>query len=251
MGAAFDSLVLVIGITGPITLLALVWTLVTRAMRTPRNRGFLQRFPVLLPAVLFIISVIIINQIGILPMAQYKGSNYLNTSAASGNTFRFNVYEPNDAYSDGVQLLMGVFFLPGESMNISVRFYLENQIKETINSSLTATGTEGLVTKEQSVVLAPGSYIVQVNYTFFDQGIPDGMSHWLDVTLSQPIKSVFVPEIVSWSSMQFGLGVGCFFLFLGGFCIGGPNKSRYVEEDEQDAERTDYGDGSPEYGKGC
>jgi hypothetical protein len=251
MGAALDSFILILSIAGPIALLALIWSLVTRLMSKPKDRGFLQRFPVLLPAVLFIISVIIISQIGILPMSQYKGTNYLNTNVTSGEILRFNIYEPTIVYSEDIQLIMGIYLIPGESINITAFFYLEGHLEETINTTLTASGTEDMITEERVLDLSPGMYLVQVNNTFFDHGVPDDMPHWLHVTLSQHVDSSFVYEIVSWSSVQFGLNVGCFFLILGGFCIGGPSKSRYTGEEELEEQQTGDDTGGPEYGKGC
>jgi hypothetical protein len=251
MGAASDSFILLLSIAGPIALLTLVWTLVTRLMNKPKDRGFLQRFPILLPAAIFIILVVAISQIGILPMAQYRGANYINTTVASGNTVRFDVYEPNDAYSDGVQLSFGAYLVPGESMNITIRFFLGSHTEKSINATLIASGTEGMVTEERTLEITPGIYMVQVNNTYFDGEIPEDMVHWVHITLSQPVNLSFANEIVTWSSFQFGLIVGCFFLLLGGFCIGGPSKSRYPEEDEQESEWIDYGGGGPEYGKGC
>jgi hypothetical protein len=251
MGAALDSFILIISIAGPISLLVLIWCLVTRLMRRPQERGLFQRFPVLLPSVLFVISVIVISQIGILPMAQDRGENYVETNVTSGDILEFEVYNSDIVYSEQFQLNLETFMVPGDSMNVTVSFFLEDHVIRSINVTLLASETEDFITEGRTLQLSSGFYVVQVNDTYFESGVPDVMPHALDVTLWQPVKPSFIDETVRWSTIQFGLNVGCFFLILGGLCLGGPSKSRYVEEKKQEDMQTDHGAGAPEYGKGC
>jgi len=251
MGVAIDSFVMVIETAGSVAILALIWSLITRLRTQPRKRGVFQRLPVLLPAILFIISMIIVGQLGILPMAEYKGTNYLNAAATSGEIFHFNVYESNIVYSEDVEMKLDMYLMPGESINNTIEFYLDGSLVDTIYVNLTSIGVEYMVTDERILNLEPGQYIVRINHTFYENGIPeDTLSHWEDFTLSQAVRSSFVQEITTWSSLQFSLNIGCFFLLLGGFCLG-TSKPRYTTEETDEELQTDYGDGGPEYGKGC
>jgi hypothetical protein len=251
MGVAIDSFVMVVEISGTIATLALIWSLFTRLRARPGKRNIFQRFPVLLPAVAFVVSFIIILQLGILPISQYKGTSYLNTSATSGDILRFNVYESGIVYAENVELIVDMYLVPGESINNTIQFYLLDNLVETVNINLTSTGVEEVVTEHRLLDLNPGLYFVRVNNTFYDHGIPDDMAHWVGLRLSQSVKASFLPEIVTWSSIQFGLNVGCFFFILGGFCVGGDGKRRYPIDETANEPQTEYSDGGPDYGKGC
>ncbi len=251
MGVAIESFMLAVEIAGSVAALALIWSLFTRLRTQPRKRGVFQRLPLLLPAVVFVISIIIVGQLGILPMSQYKGTSYLSTSATSGDILRFNVYEPDIVYSENVELTLSMYLLPDESISNIIEFYLLDGLVETVYVNLTSLSVEETITEERTLILAPGSYVVHVNNTFYDHGILDDTAlHWIEIRLSQPVKSSFTPEIVTWSSLQFGLNIGCFFFILGGFCIGG-SKPRYTSEEPHEEPQTDFGEGGPEYGKGC
>ena len=251
MGVALDSFLMAIEIAGSLSVIALVWSLFTRQRTQARKRGVFQRLPVLLPAVIFVISLVIVGQLGILPIAQYKGVNALNESVTSGEIIRFNVYESDIVYSENVEMTVKLILLPDESINNTIEFYIEDSLVETIHINLTSAGLEGWVTEQRVLVLDPGHYILRVNNTFYEHGIPDEMLHWIDFTLSQPMKSSFIGETVTWSSIQFVVNIGCFFFILGGFCIGDSGKRRYFDEGLTEEPRTDYGDGGPDYGKGC
>jgi len=252
MGVAIDSFVMAIEIAGSIAILALIWSLYTRLNTKPVKRGVFQRLPVLLPAVTFVVSIIIVGQLGILPMAEYRGTNRLNQSVTSGDILHFNVYESNLVYSENIEMKLDVYLIPGESITNTVEFYLLDNLVDTINVNLTSNGLEGIITEQRLLDLNPGFYVVRVNNTFYDHDVlDDTVSHWVHFTLSQTVKSSFIPEMVTWSSLQFGLIVGCFFFILGGFCIGGSSKRRYVGEGTSEEPQTDFGDGGPEYGKGC
>jgi hypothetical protein len=253
MGVALDSFVMVLEIAGSIAVLALIWSVFTRLRAKPNKRGIFQRFPVLLPAVTFVISIIVVGQLGILPMAEYRGTNSLDsTLTSSGDILHFTVYQSSIVYSDAIEMRMDMYLIPGETLNSTIEFYIPDTLVESINVNLTSDGLEEMVSDQRVLVLDPETYTVRINSTFYKDGIPqDISSHWLDFRLSQAVKSSFISEMVTWSSMQFGLNVGCFFFILGGFCIGGPAKQRYLEEDSSEEPQTDFGDGSTEYGEGC
>jgi hypothetical protein len=251
MGVALDSFAMAIEIAGTVAIIALIWSLFTRLRTRAEKRGIFQRFPVLLPAVTFVISLIIVGQLGILPIAQYKGENYLNKSVTSGEIFHFNVYESDIVYSENVELTMNINLIPDESINNTIEFYIADGLVETVYVNLTSTELGEFVTERRVLDLNPGFYVVRVNNTFFEHGIPDEMPHWIDITLSQSIKSSFITEMVTWSSIQFVVNIGCFFFILGGLCIGGSSKKRFTDEKSAEESWTDNGDGGPNYGKGC
>jgi hypothetical protein len=253
MGVALDSFVMVLETAGSIAVLALIWSVFTRLRAKSNERGIFQRFPVLLPAVTFVISIIVVGQLGILPIAEYRGTNSLDsTVTSSGNILHFTVYQSHVVYSDNIEMRMDMYLAPSESLNTTIEFYLPDTLVETINVNLTTNGTEEMVSDQRALVLDPGTYTVSINSTFYEDGTPTDIStHWIDFRLSQALKSSFISEMVTWSSMQFGLNVGCFFFILSGFCIGGPAKQRYTEADSSEEPQADFGDGDPEYGKGC
>jgi hypothetical protein len=252
MGLALDSFVMVLETAGSIAVLALIWSVLTRLRSKPNERGIFQRLPVLLPAVTFVISIIVVGQLGILPMAEYRGTNSLDSNVtSSGDILHFTVYQSSNVYSDNIEMRMDMYLVTGESLNSTIEFSLPDTVVETINVNLTSDGVQETVSDQRVLVLDPGIYTVRINSTFYEDGIPkDISSHWLDFRLSQALKSSFISEMVTWSSLQFGLNIGSFFLILGGFCIG-TSKPRYTVEETSEEPQTDFGDGSPEYGKGC
>jgi hypothetical protein len=251
MGVALDSFAMGIEIAGTVAIIALIWSLFTRLRTRPEKRGIFQRLPVLLSAVTFVISLIIVGQLGILPISQYKGENYINESVTSSEILHFNVYDPGIVYSENVELTLKIYLIPGESINNTIEFYITDGLVETVYVNLTSTGSEEMVTEQRVLDLNPGFYVVRVNNTFYEHGIPDEMPHWIDFVLSQPIKSSFITEMVTWSSIQFVVNIGCFFFILGGICIGGSSNKRFTDEKSTEESWTDYGDGGPDYGKGC
>lgn len=251
MGVAVDSFVMAIEIAGSVAVLALILSLITRLRTEPRKRGVFGRLPLLLPAVTFVISLIIVGQLGILPMAEYKGANYIGEAATSGDRFTFNVHESNVVYSENVELTMEKYLIPGESIINTIDFYLLGSLVETVYVNLASTGVEDMVTEQRLLDLDAGQYEVRIHNTFYRDGIPDVLNHWVEFALLQSMQSSFLPQLEIWSTIQFGVNIGCFFLILGGVCIGDSSRPRHVDERISEEPQTDYGDGSPEYGKGC
>jgi hypothetical protein len=253
MGFALDSLVMAVEIAGSVAVLALILSLITRLRTEPKRRGLFGRLPFLLPAVTFVISLIIVGQLGILPMAEYKGTNYVSKLASSGERFSFNVYESNVVYFENVELTIEKHLMPGESIISTIDFLLLGSLIETVYVNLTSTGVEDSVTDRRLLDLDPGQYEVRIHHTIYEYGIPDYdvLNLWVEFTLLQSMKSSFLPEIVTWSSIQFGVGIACFFFILGGIAIGDASRPRNVDDRVSEEPQVDYGDGGPEYGKGC
>ena len=254
MGVAVDSFVVGIEIAGSVAVLALILSLIARLRTEPRKRGLFGRLPLLLPAVAFVTSLIIVGQLGILPMAEYKGTNCLSEPASSGERFSFNVHESNVVYLKNVELIIEKYLMPGESIITTIDFFLLGSLVETVNINLTSTGVEDSVAEQRLLDFDPGQYEVRVHNTFYENGIPDNvnvLNHWVEFTLLQSMKSSFLPEIVTWSSIQFGVGIACFFFILGGIAIGDTSRRRNVDERDSEEPQADYGNGGPEYGKGC
>ncbi|MBN2230249.1 MAG: hypothetical protein JW779_11735 [Candidatus Thorarchaeota archaeon] len=249
MGVALDSFVQVLTTAGFFAIIALVWSAFSRLRSKPGTRGTFQRLPLLLPAIVFVISLFLILELGFVPMSQYHGINSYSSYIGSDSTFRFNVYTPDIVYEDEVQIRVDSYLQPGEYIITVFDFCLDNIVVESILVNLTALATESSVFTEKEVDLDPGSYVVLVNRTTYEYGeIQDG-DQYCNLRLSQPIQSSFQPEIIDWSTYQFFFLVGSFFVLLGGFCIGWEDRrdtrvDRKPEDQYEDQEHV-------EYGKGC
>ena len=143
MGVALDSLFQVVTTAGAVAVIFLVLCLLTRIRREPGNRGVFQRMPVLLPAFAFVIAVLVIFQMGILPMSVYQGGNQtIHYGADTKDNMSFTVYPTEIAYVDTTRIELETNVGSEEYLLLQIEFIQNDSIVETLNLNLTDTSMQ-------------------------------------------------------------------------------------------------------------
>ncbi len=235
MGVAIDSFVITIQYAGIVTVVFLLYCLFTRYRNTTGTLGFFQRKFLLLPAIGFLVTVVMVMNLGITPMAEYQGLNsdrydYVNTGYETDFTLREQYM-----YSGYLEVSVNEYLLFEESIDVEVSVFQNDSLIDTASLNLQYNGVEPIydpyepfprfwVSSQCDIVLEPGTYSVQVNYTLYSDGVPVEETGGIDLTLSQPLISGFINEVVDWSTYQFVLNIMMVFLMLGGICLDFPSK---------------------------
>ncbi len=194
--------------------------------------------PLLLPSIAFVISIFIILQMGITPIQDYRGTNNRDTYLYEDTEIRFIVYEPGIAYVRDTNVLIHSDLYPEQSIDIILDFYLHGDLIETLNVNLTAGENESLVSYEKTLSLNPGLYIIDADFTFYDEGVIMQGYGAARVILSQETLSSIYPELIDWSTYKFTIIIGSFFFVLGGICIGKEDiKERRTDDYDQEPSR--------------
>lgn len=87
--------------------------------RTERSkRNLIQRFPLLLPAVVFLVTSSLVLTYGPVPIGEYKGVNSKTMSSSSHYNFTFTMLEPGIAYEDEVSFVVSAYLSDSESLHV-------------------------------------------------------------------------------------------------------------------------------------
>jgi hypothetical protein len=227
IGAAFDSLILVLGLAAIMTISVMALAIWRGVLSGNLKTSFILRKPLVVPSLVFTFTIIITMTTIPIPMSAYHGINQLLYSDYSYSSFR--VYEAG-VYDADTLVRVARNVEPDDWIEIYAYFSQEETVIGTlfINMTEDILDTYGGVTR--TINLEPGWYEVSTNVTFFDNGV-EQEEYYLDILINQPVVSSFLPEITSWSSFLVILGIVCVFLILGGLCIGREGRTRRSEED--------------------
>ena len=251
MGVALDSFVITVGYAGIVAIVLLIYCLFTRHMNNSGTLGFFQRKFILLPAIGFLITIILVTNLGITPMAEYQGLNSKRTSyAISGYETTFTLRE-QFMYSGYLEVTARKGLLYDESAHVEVAVFQNDSLIDTETFDFQYTGAEPIydpfepyprfwVSAQCDIVLEPGTYNVQVNFTIYFEGNPVEEVGAIDLTLSQPLVAGFINEIVDSSTYQFFLNIILLFLMLGGICLDFPGKKTPKVDETDWRTTTDY-----------
>ena len=248
MGAALDSFVMILGSAGVVSLVLLAFCLITRYQNKSQKKPVYQRLPLLLPAIGFVITVMLITSVGITPMAQYKGENSHGISFESGDNNSFTLLD-SQFYTHSLEV-EGIYFLnTNQSIYIEILISLDGVIVETFahNIPFSSMETPRIITDTTS--LAPGKYDIRADFTRYEGGQPIvAWSSSVFLVFTQPRSEGYIEELIDWTSFQFTINILCIALFLGGLCVGtsqkrdGRSEPRRLEprRKEQDREPAEY-----------
>ncbi|MCK4566230.1 MAG: hypothetical protein KAU48_02865 [Candidatus Thorarchaeota archaeon] len=235
MGVALDSFVITVEYAGIVAIVLLVYCLFARHMNNSGTLGFFQRKVILLPAIGFLVTIILVTNLGITPMAEYQGLNSKRTDyASSGHETTFTLRE-QFMYSGYLEVTGSKYLLFDESAHVEVAVFQNDSLIDTASFDFQYTGLEPIydpfepdprfwVSAQCDIALEPGTYNVQVNFTIYFEGNPVEAVEAIDLTLSQPLISGFINEVVDWSTYQFVLNISIVLLLLGGLCLDFPSK---------------------------
>ncbi|MFW9788103.1 MAG: hypothetical protein ACFFE2_12835 [Candidatus Thorarchaeota archaeon] len=226
-----DSLILLvtIGVTSSAVVAALaLWRGI---LSGNLRKSVIWKRPLLLPSIVFTMSIIIAAFYAPLPMSAYHGTNQIHRTTPYSGTYR--VYEPG-VYEASVQVRVTTGLLPNERLEVFVNFSQAGTEIDSLFMSLTENDLDMNQGATRSVSITPGLYDVAINCTYYLDDAPQD-NEWVSFLINQPVESIFIREITDWSTFRFFLGFGCFFLLLSGICVGGDKgrqRHRYGEKED-------------------
>lgn len=188
--------------------------------------SLIRRKPLLVPSLVFIITLIILVSSVPLPMSVYHGPNQITDSRSL--SARFRVYEPG-AYEADTQTRVRWSLASNAWIGVFANFSQEGVVVDSLFINMTQGALDEDNGMTRSISLNPGMYDVSIETMYYVDGTLQDQPY-INIIVHQPIESAFIPEVTAWASYQFIIGVCCFFLFMGGICIGREEKTRWSRE---------------------
>ncbi len=218
MGAAAESLLVVLQYSVIAAVVPAILIGYWR-YRTERNkRNLIQRFPLLVPAILFIITANLVVTFLPVPIADYSGVNTRALDSVSDFNVTFTVREPGIAYQSAITVIASDYMSPDERFDIEIQFYRDSALNRTETLNLEAGATADFVESSLSISADVGSYRLVVNSTFYIGPTPQP-DNALDFEVVQRLRAGFVDELRNWSNYQLTLNLTVIVLVFAGFCI--------------------------------
>ena len=222
LGAATDSLLMVLSFAGAVALIALIVGIFVGTNRKSTQdvveHGFLRKKPLLVPSIVFVLSLVIVIALVPHPMAAYYGPNEMEIRYYEEDPSMFRIYD-STAYQRAVSIHVLCFLYPNEESTVRVTFSQNNTEVQTTNIEVPSNPQSETVTRTVAIQMEPGIYEVEVRGSDF-----------FSVTLTQPLISGFITEVTAWESYIMFMTVGSFFFILLGACFGREEKKRFSYE---------------------
>ena len=198
-----------------------------------------QRMPVLLPAIAFVVTIMIVASYGLTPMGQYQGVNEEQGRRESGYETDFVILNES-WYTKNLEVYAGDQIDENESMLVDVAVYQNDSLVDTLHLSFQYSSTDYTTSDEETIALEPGEYHLQMNFTYNYHGIEDEGQQSIQLTISQPLTEGFTSEIVDWTTYQFIINITCIVMLIGGLCIGSSTKKPKKKDDTDWKSTTEY-----------
>ena len=188
--------------------------------------SLIRRKPLLVPSLVFIITLIILVSSVPLPMSAYHGPNQITDHRSL--SARFRVYEPG-AYETDTQTRVRWSLESNAWIEVFANFSQEGVVVDSLFINMTQGALDEDNGMTRSISLNPGMYDVSIETIYYiDDTLQD--QPYIYISVHQPIDSAFIPEVTAWASYQFIIGVCSFFLLMGGICIGREKRTRWSRE---------------------
>jgi hypothetical protein len=243
MGAALESLTMILLYSGLAAVITAALVGYWRLRTEPNTRNIIQRFPLLLPAIAFLVMSNLVVSFLPVPIADYTGVNVRPINSSSDFNVTFTVREPGVAYQSAITISASDFMEPGEHFSIVVQMYRDEILNTTESMDLNAGVIEDIVSTSTSVNADPGTYRLVVNSTFYIGPTPQP-DQPLNFEISQRLRSGFTEELRDWSTYQLALNLIVIVLVVAGFCINQtpvfrPRYGRPLYPEGREPEKTD------------
>ncbi len=214
-GEAIQSFVQVLTIAGAVAIVSLVVGLVWRFNPNNPKKGK----PVLLAAVIFIISAFVVIQANQLPISPYQGPNTIVARITNTRTFHYTVYG-GELYTEYIEVSASVFLNELERVDVIIEF-LQG---EFVNTSATLHLTLGLgeprqVSSETFFAIIPGLYDIRMAFHTYYNGTLSNQWKSINVVLGQAVMPGHLEELVVWDTMRFSLIVISILILIAGAII--------------------------------
>jgi hypothetical protein len=190
--------------------------------------SLIRRKPLLIPSLVFIITILVVPVIIPLPMSAYRGPNLVRdhqTMSAQFDVFETDVYESNIEFRVALGLEINTY----ERIEVFANFSQDGVVVRSLFINMTPDSLDENHGVSQSISLDAGLYHVSVITNYYFNDILQDPAYTI-ILVNQPVVSAFILELTAWASYQFILGACCIFLFLGGICIGREEKTRWSRE---------------------
>lgn len=224
LGAATDSLVMVISIAGAVAFLVLILGVFIDTNREigysnePQEHGFLRKKPLFVPSIAFMVTLLLVIALVPHPMSSYHGLNEEQIYSSRDDVSVFRVYD-SIAYQSAIEIHILCFLTPTQVLTVRINF-LQNDTEITrIEITMNGNSLSEAVTEDLVIHIEPGLYEVEV---------PG--SNYYSVSLSQPLVSGFFDEVLDWETYSFFLYAGSFLFILVALCVGREDKTRISQE---------------------
>ncbi|TFG12340.1 hypothetical protein EU537_09810 [Candidatus Thorarchaeota archaeon] len=241
LGAASESLTHVLIISGVIAFMVFIAGMVRERKRTDSPSGIFKRKPLLVPAIAFILTALLVMSFFPIPMSDYYGRNEIQENINGIETIDFTVYD-SIFYSNTLDVTVAEILDFNESLHVELEGYANDTL--TINSTFIINGTGGgpiITHHEFSIPLQPGSYELITKVSWYEDGVEIGGPTSVNVILSQPMASGMFNEVLQWQTYQFLLLVLSIFLLILGLYITTEKKTRAKEGYERRWDLLPYG----------
>ncbi|TFF91853.1 hypothetical protein EU545_02760 [Candidatus Thorarchaeota archaeon] len=208
---AADSMLQVVTVSGLIALIVVVIVLVlSRGLHIVENR-FLRRKPLLVFAMVFMISAVIVGTLAPLPISDYHGPNTRSFSLFEPTNESFVMYEP-ELYRGWVDITAEVTLEANERVDVDVHVLDESGIVE--NTTIILNSSTSKVTR--TVSAAAGQYQMAFDFVVYQDGEIIETEKYISITISQPVAEGHLEELVEWDTYRFLVGGVIFTLILVG-----------------------------------
>ena len=209
--------------------MAFIAGIVKESKRADSSPGIFKRKPLLLPAIAFVITALLVTSFFPIPMSKYYGRNEIQENINGIKTIDFTVYD-SIFYSNTLDVTVAEILDFNESLHVELEGYANDTL--TINSTFIINGTGGgpiITHHEFNIPLRPGSYELVIKASWYEHGVEIGGPTSVTVIFSQPMASGMFNEVLQWQTYQFLLLVLSIFLLIGGLCITTEKKTRAKE----------------------
>ena len=132
MGVALDSFIVSMEYAGFVAILLLVYCLCSRHQNDSGNLNVFQRLPLLLPSVGFVITILIVANVGITPMGQYQGVNSRQFTTLSGETTTFTIRD-QEFYTNSLEVYGSYSLGVNDSVHIDITVTQDSAYVDTLS----------------------------------------------------------------------------------------------------------------------
>ncbi|MGY5875181.1 MAG: hypothetical protein RTU30_05505 [Candidatus Thorarchaeota archaeon] len=214
-GEAIQSFLQVLTISGSVAIASLVIGLARRLNSSNSKKGK----PVLLAAVIFIISAIVVIQVNQLPIAPYQGPNAIVARITSPRTFHYTVYG-GELYTEYIEVSASVFLDELERVDVIIEF-LQGEVVNTTATLHLTLGQNGprQVSSETFFEILPDLYDIRISFRTYYNGTLSDQWKSIDVVLGQAVIPGHLEELVVWDTMRFILIVISILILIAGVII--------------------------------
>ena len=176
----------------------------------------MQRMPLLVPALVFIIATMTVYNNVPLPVNQFMEANTLYFRNNANYTEPFTVQPFGSVYTDEIEISVNRYLQPHEYVRISFQFLQNSTPVVTHIIEMNTTDSPESFEIDRLVGLDPGTYTIQVNSSFYLNNVPtDGI---LQAYITQGMQDS-VGELLNWSNYQFFLNIFIVVLLFSSICV--------------------------------